>query len=67
MPAFEILIDEEGKATVRATGFKGKTCLQEAEKLNRLLAAAGLDIKTESLQLTEEAHTHTSTSQQTGA
>lgn len=66
MPAFEIFIDEEGKATVRATGFKGPTCLKEAKKLNQLLKAAGIDIKTEQLTMTEEAHTDTSTSQQTG-
>jgi len=67
MPAFEIFIDEEGKATVRATGFKGPTCLKEAEKLNRLLKAVGLDIKTEKLTMTDEAHTSTTTQQQTGA
>ena len=67
MPAFEIFIDNEGKATIRATGFKGPTCLKEAEKLNALLKAAGLDVKTEQITMTDEAHTNTTTQQQTGA
>jgi predicted nucleotidyltransferase len=52
---------------VRATGFKGKTCFQEAEKLTALLKAAGIETKVEQITPTEEAHTNTSTSQQTGA
>ena len=54
MKGFEIVIDKEGKATVRAQGFKGPICLEEANRLKEVLKRLGVDLETQEVQLTEE-------------
>jgi len=53
--SIDVAIDKDGKVHIKTSGFSGQTCLKEAEQLIALLQKAGLDVKTEDLQLTEEA------------
>lgn len=53
--SIDAAIDKDGKLHIRTSGFSGKTCLKEAERLIKLLQQAGLEVNTEDLQLTEEA------------
>jgi len=54
--SIQIVIDEKGKVHIRTSGFVGKVCLEEAEKLIALLQQSGLDVKTEDVKLTAEAY-----------
>jgi len=55
MKRIDVMVDEKGKIRIGTSGFSGQTCLKEAEQLIALLQKQGLDVKTEDLQLTEEA------------
>jgi len=50
----DIKVDEHGKVHVDTSGFSGKACTEEAEKLIAMLKQAGLDVNTEDVKLKEE-------------
>ena len=54
MKRIDIFIDEDGKVHVRFSGFVGRECLAEAERLIAGLKSAGLEVITEKVELTSE-------------
>jgi MarR-like DNA-binding transcriptional regulator SgrR of sgrS sRNA len=54
MPEFKAIVTPDGKIHLRASGFQGSACLEEADRLKHLLAEAGIDVDVESLELTDE-------------
>lgn len=54
--SIQIVIDEKGKVHIKTSGFVGEACIREAEALIARLQQAGLDVETENVKLTEEAH-----------
>lgn len=58
-----IEIDENGKLKILTQGFRGDACLKEAEKLLALLKQAGVDVKVEKVERTEEFYVSEQTRQ----
>lgn len=52
----DVKVDEHGKVHVDTSGFSGKACMEEAERLIAMLRQAGLDVSTEDVKLKEEYH-----------
>ena len=52
--SIDVVIDKDGKVHIRTSGFAGPSCVKAAETLIKNLQAAGLEVKTEDLQRTEE-------------
>lgn len=50
----DVKVDKDGKVHVDTSGFSGKACVEEAEKLIAMLKQAGLDVSTEDVKLKEE-------------
>jgi len=50
----DIKIDEQGKVHIDTSGFSGDSCTKEAERLVALLQQAGLDVKTDKIELKAE-------------
>lgn len=50
----DIKVDENGKVHIDTSGFVGDSCAKEAERLVALLQQAGLDVKTDKLELKAE-------------
>ncbi len=47
----EIKVDEKGQMQVEFTGFAGDACLEEAEKLQKVLLGLGVKVKVEDLSM----------------
>jgi muramoyltetrapeptide carboxypeptidase LdcA involved in peptidoglycan recycling len=51
-----IIVDKNGKITIRFQGYYGDTCFQEAEKIYQQLKQLGVDVKVEQTLKTPEAY-----------
>jgi len=49
----DIKVDEKGRVHIDTSGFTGKACVEEAERLIAMLREAGLDVDTKHLELKE--------------
>ncbi len=47
----EIRVDERGQVQVEFTGFAGDACLEEAEKLQKVLLDLGVRVRVEDLSM----------------
>jgi len=56
-----IIVDKDGKVTVRYQGFIGDACFQEAHKIYQQLKQLGVNVKIEQTLKTPEAYVQQST------
>jgi len=55
MKRIVITFDEDGKAQISTTGFRGKSCVAEVEKIQQDVAAhSGVESRTEKVTYTSE-------------
>jgi len=54
MKRIDIFVDQDGKVHIRFSGFVGRECLAEAEKLIAGLKSAGLEVITERVEVHPE-------------
>lgn len=54
MKRIVVEVEGDGKVVLRTEGFRGSTCLVEAEKLIGVLREMGVDVETKSIQKTRE-------------
>jgi len=63
MREVEVIINEDGSVTIRYQGFRGQACFEEAKRLYRRLREAGVEVKVEKTQPTEEFYMAETTTQ----
>lgn len=61
MKGIEVIVDEDGKVTIKYTGFVGDACYHEARKLYQQLKSLGVDVEVQQIVPTQEAYTTTKT------
>lgn len=49
--SIEVRVDERGRLRVEFIGFAGEMCLEEAERLQKVLSGLGLKVKVSDLQM----------------
>lgn len=54
MEQIDVIINEDGKMTIKTTGFSGETCIKEIDKVLEELRKAGIDVKTLKIEKTAE-------------
>jgi len=56
MRSIQLVVNPDGSVTVKFQGFRGEACFREAEELYRRVKVAGVEVKVERAERTEEAY-----------